>query len=144
MIQLYIYFSYIDKEYIYILFHILFHCGLSQDFKYRSLCCTVTSCLSILFTLVCICLIPNCQSFPPHPLSTPFPPLSTPSTLSTTDLLSMSVDLFLFHICIHLCCILSTASRILVPLPGIEPLPPAMEVRRLNHWVTREVLFIVL
>ena len=28
---------------------------------------------------------------------------------------------------------------ILVPRPGIEPTPPALEVWSLNHWTTREV-----
>ena len=28
---------------------------------------------------------------------------------------------------------------ILVPPPGIEPIPPAMEAWSLNHWTTREV-----
>ena len=31
------------------------------------------------------------------------------------------------------------ACRILVPRPGIEPTPPAVEVRSLNCWATREV-----
>ena len=31
-----------------------------------------------------------------------------------------------------------TACRILVPRPGIEPTPPAVEVRSLNHWTARE------
>ena len=31
-------------------------------------------------------------------------------------------------------------SEILVPWPGIEPALPALEVRRLNHWIAREVL----
>ena len=31
------------------------------------------------------------------------------------------------------------ACRILVPRPGIEPMPPALEVWILNHWITREV-----
>ena len=31
------------------------------------------------------------------------------------------------------------AYRILVPQPGIEPVPPAVEARSLNHWTTREV-----
>ena len=30
------------------------------------------------------------------------------------------------------------ACRILVPRPGTEPVPPAMEVRSPNHWTTRE------
>jgi len=40
--------------YIYILFHILFHYGLSQDLEYRSLCYTVGTCLSILYITVVI------------------------------------------------------------------------------------------
>ena len=32
------------------------------------------------------------------------------------------------------------ACRILVPRPGIEPVPPAVEVQSLNHWTAREVL----
>ena len=28
----------------------------------------------------------------------------------------------------------------LVPQPGIEPVPPAVEVQSLNHWTAREVL----
>ena len=28
---------------------------------------------------------------------------------------------------------------ILVPQPGIEPTPPAVEAQSLNHWTTREV-----
>ena len=33
----------------------------------------------------------------------------------------------------------SAALGILVPQPGIEPMPPAVETRSLNHWTTREV-----
>ena len=29
---------------------------------------------------------------------------------------------------------------ILVPWPGIEPLPPVLEAQNLNHWTTKEVL----
>ena len=32
-----------------------------------------------------------------------------------------------------------TACGILVPQPEIEPAPPAVEARSLNHWTTREV-----
>ena len=32
------------------------------------------------------------------------------------------------------------ACRILVPQPGIEPVPPAVEVQSPNHWTTKEVL----
>ena len=43
---------------IYILFHILFHYGLSQDIEYSSLCCTIgPCCLSILYVIVCICYV---------------------------------------------------------------------------------------
>ena len=31
------------------------------------------------------------------------------------------------------------AYRILVPRPGVEPMPPALEARSLNHWTAREV-----
>ena len=31
------------------------------------------------------------------------------------------------------------ACGIFVPLPGIEPAPPAVEARSLNHWTSREV-----
>ena len=36
------------------------------------------------------------------------------------------------------CCILQCVG-ILVPQPGIEPTPPAMEARNPNHWTAREV-----
>ena len=32
-----------------------------------------------------------------------------------------------------------TACGILVPRPGIEPVPPALETQSLNHWTAREV-----
>ena len=31
------------------------------------------------------------------------------------------------------------AYGILIPQPGFEPIPPAVEVRSLNHWTAREV-----
>ena len=31
------------------------------------------------------------------------------------------------------------ACEILVPPPGIESVPPAVEARSLNHWTTREI-----
>lgn len=34
---------------------------------------------------------------------------------------------------------LAAACRILVPCPGIEPLPPALEAQSLKHWTSREV-----
>ena len=35
----------------------------------------------------------------------------------------------------------SMACGILVPIPGIEPMPPELEVQSLNHWTTMEVSF---
>ena len=32
------------------------------------------------------------------------------------------------------------ACGILVPIPGIKPMSPALEDSSLNHWITREVL----
>ena len=40
---------------------------------------------------------------------------------------------------IHSCVHLAAARGILVPWPGIEPSPPAVEAWSLNHWTTREV-----
>ena len=40
-------------SYIYILFHILFHYGLSQDIEHSSLCYTTGLCLSILYIIIC-------------------------------------------------------------------------------------------
>ena len=54
---------------MYILFHTLFHYGLPQDSEYISLCSTVGPlCLSILYTVGCIC-----ESRTPGP-SLPHPP----------------------------------------------------------------------
>ena len=44
----------------------------------------------------------------------------------------VSLSFFFFWPC-------HTACGILVPRPGIEPVPPAVEARGLNHWTTREV-----
>ena len=44
MTQLYLYICIYMKNNIYILFHILFHYGLSQDIDYSSLCYTVGPC----------------------------------------------------------------------------------------------------
>ena len=61
----------------YILFHILFHYGLSQDIEYSFLNCAVgPCCLSILYVIVYL----------PHPAS----------PLVTINLFSMSVSLCLF------------------------------------------------
>ena len=43
------------------------------------------------------------------------------------------IPFFFFFFWLH-----HTACRIFVPQPGIEPVPPAVEVRGLNHWTARE------
>ena len=37
-------------------------------------------------------------------------------------------------------CLSYEASGILVPQPGIKPVPTALEARNLNHWTTRKSL----
>ena len=51
------------------------------------------------------------------------------STVSPTHTLFF----FFFFFFGHMAC------RILVPRPGIKPLPPALEAQSLNHWTAREV-----
>ena len=43
-------------------------------------------------------------------------------------------DFFFFFFWPH-----HAACGILVPQPGIEPVPPAVEAQSLNHWTAREV-----
>ena len=46
----------LKKNFFYMLFHIHFHDGLSQDIEYSSLCYIVEPCcLSILYLVACIC-----------------------------------------------------------------------------------------
>ena len=40
---------------------------------------------------------------------------------------------------IFLGCAMCVACKLLVPRPRVEPVPPAVEARRLNHWTAREV-----
>ena len=47
----------------------------------------------------------------------------------------MCFKIILFIIII--CC--AVACEILVPQPGIEPLPPAVEAQSPNHWTAREL-----
>ena len=49
--------------------------------------------------------------------------------------ISLFFFFFQFIFCPH-----CEACGILVPRPGIEPIPPAVEARSLNHWTAREVL----
>ena len=48
-------------------------------------------------------------------------------------LLGMHLSLSLFFQPGHAAC------GVLVPQPGIEPAPPALEAQSFNHWTTREV-----
>ena len=68
---------------IYILFHILFRYGLSQDIEYSSLCYTVgPCCLSVLYITACVCSSHTPSPFFPQP----------PSPLATTSLFSVFVQ----------------------------------------------------
>ena len=44
------------------------------------------------------------------------------------------MKLFFFFFCLH-----HAACGILVPRPEIEPEPPELEARSLNHWTAKEV-----
>ena len=61
-----------------------------------------------------------------------------PSTLSFTYFFIFLIFI-LFYFWPH-----RTACGILVPRPGIEPVPPAVEARCLNHWTAREVPNIII
>ena len=77
--------------YIYdILFHILFHYGLSQDVEYSSLCYTGRPCLSVLKMSLHL-LTSNSQSIPP-PLLTHF------ATTSLVSVYFCFVDKFIYVI----------------------------------------------
>ena len=52
----------------------------------------------------------------------------------------MTIYLFIY-LFIYLYRPLRVACRILVPRPGIKPLPPLLEDQSLNHWTAREVPF---
>ena len=55
----------IHYTYVYVLFYILFHYGLSQDIKYSSLCCTVgPCCLSIRCIIQFTCANPKLLTCP--------------------------------------------------------------------------------
>lgn len=48
----------------------------------------------------------------------------------------LSIPLFVFFFFFQLCLV---ACKILVPLSGIEPMPSAVEMKILSHWISREV-----
>ena len=72
----------------------------------------------------------------------------TATSLNLEGVASYRRWFFLFSPALSLCCLLNliylfiyfchTAYKILVPLLGIEPLPPAVEVWTPNHWTTRK------
>ena len=93
----------IEKWLLYIFFfilcHILFNYGLSQDIEYSALCHTVgPCCLSILF------VTSTNLKLPIHPSPTLQPP-------GNHEFVSMSVSLFLFHGYVHLFRILDSTSK---------------------------------
>ena len=49
------------------------------------------------------------------------------------------IFLFVYILCINYFCPHLKTHGILALQPGIEPVPPALEVRSLNHWTAREV-----
>ena len=57
-----------------------------------------------------------------------------PNGSPRTEKYSICCCLFGFFWPCHVAC------GILVPRPGTEPVPPAVEVQSLNHWTAREVL----
>ena len=49
-----------------------------------------------------------------------------------------------FTLCVCVCVWLYfMACGILVHQPGIEPMPPAVEVRSLNHWTAKQVQYAI-
>ena len=45
---------------------------------------------------------------------------------------------FLIKKNIYLCLAMQTVCVILIPQPGIEPMPPALEAESLDHWTKRD------
>ena len=54
------------------------------------------------------------------------------SSLSVLSFIDLASNRFFFWL-------RRVACGILVPPPGLEPVPPAVEARNLNHWTLREV-----
>ena len=51
---------------------------------------------------------------------------------------------FTLCVCVCVCvCLYFMACGILVHQPGIEPMPPAVEVRSLNHWTAKQVQYAI-
>ena len=79
--------------YVYFIFQTLFHYVFSQDIEYSSLCSTGTLLFIHSLHNSLHLLTPNSQSIPPPSFS----------PLATTRLFPLSVNLFVFHRCVHLC-----------------------------------------
>ena len=87
------------------------------------------------------CLQPSTLDFYPFMVASPSPlHLFSHANLSVTSFLAALffkknpfMYLFFYFWLHHAAC------GILIPRPGTEPMPPAVEVRSLNHWTTREV-----
>ena len=60
----------------------------------------------------------------------------SPSDVCTLKYLTFNFIFFIFWPC-------HTACRILVPRPGIEPTPPAVEAQSLKHRTAREILWLL-
>ena len=67
---------------------------------------------------------------------TQIPLLLSPAilTLHPTHIFLIAVVFIYFNSWQH-----RTAYKILAPQPGIEPMPPAVKTRNLNHWTCRDV-----
>ena len=84
-------------------------------------------------------LVTMCYGGKTHRVSPINPPLSSLASYDPLPLrLGRTDDLFLFKFIL----LLHTACGILVPRPGIEPLPHAVETESLNHWTGK--FFLVL
>ena len=99
-IVLFLLYSKMTQVYLHILYHMFFHYGLSQNIECSSLCYMVGPCLSILCTGLHL-LAQASNPFLPQPLS----------PLATTSLFCVSMSLFLFCTCVHLCHILDSICK---------------------------------
>ena len=90
-------YSKVTQIHMCILLHILFHCGLSQDTEYSSLChVTGPSWLSILYTTLCLCNFWNSAN---SRLSTLPPRHPAPTLCSRKSVLCIRQSAFVSYIC---------------------------------------------
>ena len=82
----------------------------------------------------CTCILPDCPLRPHR-----WPAFWSPSSLSVEEFEQSLGDPFIYlFIWLH-----RTACGILIPRPGVQPMPTALEVQSLNHWTAREVFFLL-